>query len=274
MAAIEKLAMHQGTTPYWSFKQAVDGYARHGFRAITVKRDKLNEHGLAAGAKLIADAGLEVIGLSGISPMTASDPAKRAAQLEDNKRAIDDAAAVGAGFVVVIGGPMPEGSRDMAATRALMSDMMAELLPYATERNVQLGLEPITPMAAGEISSVNTMAMANDMCEALGPGTGLVVDLYHVWWDPNLRAELERSGRGPGLLAFHVCDWRVPTRDRFQDRAMMGDGIINIPEIEGWMRDAGFDGWNEIEIFSAEDWWKRDPDEFLTTCVERYKTHV
>ncbi len=155
---------------------------------MTVKHDKLNEHELAAGAKLITDAGLEVIGLSGISPMTTSEPAKRVAQLEDNKRVTDDAAAVGAGSVVVMVGSMLEVSGDMGATRALMSDMMAELLPYATERNVQLGLELITPMAAGEISSVNTTAMANDMCESLGSGTGLVVDLYHVWWDPNLRA--------------------------------------------------------------------------------------
>jgi sugar phosphate isomerase/epimerase len=138
---------------------------------------------------------------------------------------------------------------------------------------VKLGLEPLTPMVAGENSCVNTMECANDMREALGDGVGLVVDLWHVWWDPNLKAELARAG-GDNLLGFHICDWRVPLTDRFQDRAMMGDGLIDIPQIEGWMREAGFAGWNEIEIFSAGDWWKRDPDEFLATCAQRYRTHV
>jgi len=274
MAAPDRMAMHQGTTPFWSFGEAIDGYARHGFRAVSLRREKLAEHGVAAGARLVADAGLEVIGLSGPVAMTATDAGERARQLEENRRAIDDAAAVGAGFIVVTGGPLSPGSKDMDGTRRRMADMMAELIPYGAERGVGLGLEPLTPMVAGENSCVNTMAMANDICERLGPGAGLVVDLYHVWWDPELARQIERAGRANRLLALHICDWRVPTRDRFQDRAMMGDGVIDIPRIERWMRDAGFTGWNEIEIFSAADWWRRDPHEFLSTCVERYRTHV
>jgi sugar phosphate isomerase/epimerase len=273
MADPARLAMHQGTTPFWTLGQAVEAYARHGFRAMSVRREKLAEMGASAAAKVIADAGLEVIGLSGPAAMTASDPAERRRQLEENQRAIDDAAGVGAGFIVVIGGPLTPGTRDMEASRQRMADMMAELIPYARERGVKLGLEPLTPMVAGENSCVNTMQCANDMCEALGDGVGLIVDLWHVWWDPNLRAELARAG-GDNLLGFHICDWRVPLTDRFQDRAMMGDGLIDIPQIEGWMREAGFAGWNEIEIFSAEDWWKRDPGEFLSTCAQRYRTHV
>ena len=274
VANLERMAIHQGTTPFWSFAEAVEGYARHGFRAMSVRREKAVEYGIEASAKLLRDAGMAVIGLSGPVPMTASDPAERLQQLEENKRAIDDAAALGAGFIVVIGGPLPPGSKDMKGAREAVHDMMAELIPHADACGVKLGLEPLTPMVAGENSCINTMESTNNICESLGPSVGIVVDIYHVWWDPLLRGQLQRAGRSEKLLAFHICDWRVPTRDRFQDRAMMGDGVIDIPQIEHWMREAGFDGWNEIEIFSAEDWWKRDPDEFLATCVERYRTHV
>ena len=274
MASLDKMAMHQGTTPFWTFAQAVDAYARYGFRAMSARREKLHEHGVAAGAKLMRDAGMDVIGLSGPVPMTASDPAERTRQRDENRRAIDDAAAIGARFIVITGGPLPPGSKDMQGARNAVRDMMGELLPHARERGVGLGLEPLTPMVAGENSCVNTMALANGICEELGAGTGVVVDVYHVWWDPALEAELMRCGTNGQLYAFHICDWRVPTRDRFQDRAMMGDGVIDIPQIGRWMRKAGFDGYNEIEIFSAADWWTRDPAEFITTCVARYQSHV
>ena len=273
MAAPDRMAMHQGTTPFWTFKEDVEGYLRHGFRAMTVRRDKLAEYGIEKAARLMRDSGMEVIGLSGISPLTATDPALRREHLDDNKRAIDDAAAIGAGFIVVIGGGLPQGSRDLVGAREAMIDMMAELGPYGLERGVRLGLEPLTPMVAGELSCCNLMSTANDMCDTLGASSGIIVDLWHVWWDPALKAELERAG-GERLLALHLCDWRAPLKDRFLDRAMMGDGMIDIPAIEGWMREAGYTGWNEVEIFSAQDWWTRDPDAFLATCAARYASHV
>jgi sugar phosphate isomerase/epimerase len=129
-------------------------------------------------------------------------------------------------------------------------------------------------MYAADRACVNTLAQANDLCDALGDGLGIAVDVYHVWWDPNLEAEIRRAGRAGRLHAFHVCDWLVPTRDLLLDRGMMGDGVIDIRRIRGWMEDAGYDGTCEVEIFSAENWWKRDAAEVLRICLERHRAVV
>jgi sugar phosphate isomerase/epimerase len=128
-------------------------------------------------------------------------------------------------------------------------------------------------MYAADRACVNTLAQANDLCAELAGaqgGLGVAVDVYHVWWDPDLRQQIARAGQNHWLYAFHVCDWLVPTRDLLTDRGMMGDGVIDIPQIRGWMEASGYDGAVEVEIFSAENWWKRDPAEVLRVCRERY----
>jgi sugar phosphate isomerase/epimerase len=156
-------------------------------------------------------------------------------------------------------------------------DGIGELLEYARPAGMPLAIEPLHPMYAADRACVNTVAHANDLCDEVAPGAnaglGIAVDVYHVWWDPNLHAEIERAGGHPGrLLAFHICDWLVPTADLLLDRGMMGDGVIDIPLIRSWMEAAGYRGPHEVEIFSANNWWKRDPDEVLLTCIERHRT--
>ncbi len=135
-----------------------------------------------------------------------------------------------------------------------------------------LAIEPLHPMYAADRACVNTMEHANDLCDELGPGLGLAVDVYHVWWDPHLEREIERAGgANPSrLLAHHICDWLVPTTDLLTDRGMMGDGVIDLRLLRSWMDAAGYRGFQEVEIFSANNWWKRDPDEVLATCKARH----
>jgi sugar phosphate isomerase/epimerase len=144
------------------------------------------------------------------------------------------------------------------------------MLEHARKAGVRIGLEPLHPMYAADRACVNTMRHANDLCDALGEGIGILVDVYHVWWDPHLAPEIARAGAAGRILGFHACDWLVPTRDFLTDRGMMGDGVIDIPRIRGMVEAAGYGGFVEVEIFSAENWWKRDPAEVIDTCMQRF----
>ena len=159
----------------------------------------------------------------------------------------------------------------------MVRDGIGELLEHARPAGMPLAIEPLHPMYAADRACVNTMAHANDLCDELSPGAnaglGIAVDVYHVWWDPDLEREIERAGGYSGrLMAFHLCDWLVPTADLLLDRGMMGDGVIDLPLIRSWMEAAGYRGPHEVEIFSERNWWKRDPDEVLATCVARHQT--
>jgi len=137
---------------------------------------------------------------------------------------------------------------------------------------VPLAIEPLHPVYAADRCCVNTLKQALDLCDALGEGTGAAIDVYHVWWDPALEGQLVRAGKAGQILGHHICDWLVPTRDPLNDRGMMGDGVVELKRIRGWFEAAGFHGPQEVEIFSADDWWRKDGDLVLATCVERFKT--
>jgi sugar phosphate isomerase/epimerase len=203
----------------------------------------------------------------------AGDAAARAAALEDNRRAVDEAAAISAECLVLVVGGLPEGSKDLADARAQVRDGIAATLDYARQVSLPLAIEPLHPMYAADRACVNTLSQANELCDALGPGLGIALDVYHVWWDPSLAAEIARAGV-ERLLAFHLCDWLVPTRDLLLDRGMMGDGVIDLPLIRRQVEAAGFDGLYEVEIFSAENWWTRDPDDVMRVILERIETFV
>lgn len=260
--------------PLWSLRECIDGCLRHGLGAIGPWRHKLAEWEVGAAAKAIADSGLIVSGLCRGGMFPAADAGRRQAAMDDNRRAVDEAVALGARCLVLVVGGLPPGSKDIGGARQQVHDGIATVLEHARAARMPLAIEPLHPMYAAERACVNTLAQANDLCDQLGDGVGVAVDVYHVWWDPNLEAEIRRAGSAGRLLAFHVCDWLVPTRDLFLDRGMMGDGVIDIRRIRGWMEDAGYDGTCEVEIFSAENWWKRDPDEVLRICVERYRNNV
>jgi sugar phosphate isomerase/epimerase len=215
------------------------------------------------------------------------------AALDDNRRAIDEAKLLDAPCLVLVVGSLPgalEGKpvyRDIARARAEVRDGIAASLEYAKAVGMPLAIEPLHPMYAADRACVNTLEQALDLCDALDPrrsgatrvegsdgaALGVAVDVYHVWWDPKLEAQIARAGK-ERLLAFHVCDWLVPTRDLLEDRGMMGDGVIEIPRIRGWVEGAGFAGYSEVEIFSSRDWWKRPVDEVLRTCIERHRFAV
>lgn len=263
----------------WALPEIIAGCARHGIRMISPWRDQVAATGLNETAQRLRDTGVKLSGYCRGGMFPAFDRAGRRVALDDNKRAVDEALALGAPCLVLVVGGLPKErdgrivSKDIAGARAMVRDGIGELLEYARPAGMPLAIEPLHPMYAADRACVNTMAHANDLCDELGPGLGVAVDLYHVWWDPALKREIERSGGVSGRLhAFHLCDWLVPTTDLLLDRGMMGDGVIDIPLIRSWMEAAGYRGPHEVEIFSANDWWQRDPDEVLATCIKRHQT--
>jgi sugar phosphate isomerase/epimerase len=270
------LAINSATVKPWTLEQLIEGCKRAGITAIAPWRDVVQAAGVEKAGSLIRGAGLTVSCYCRAGLFPAADEAGRRAVLDDNRRAVDEAAAVGAGSLVLIAGGLPKGSKDLAGAHAQVRDGIAALLPYARENGVPLAIEPLHPMYAADRACVNTMAHANDLCEELGDSSGkdlgLAVDAYHVWWDPDLAAQIARAGRR--ILTYHVCDWLVPTRDLLLDRGMPGDGVIDLRAIRAMVEAAGYDGPIDVEIFSAENWWKREPGEVLRVCLERHQTVV
>ena len=264
----------------WPLPDTIAALARHGIRGISPWRDQVAAAGLDDTARRIRDAGLTVTGLCRGGMFPAPDREGRRAAHDDNRRAVDEALTLGAQCLVLVVGGLPKDrggqivSRDLAGAREMVRDGLGSLYEYAHGAGMPLAIEPLHPMYAADRACVNTMAQANALCDELAPdgtdGIGLAVDVYHVWWDPLLRAEIIRAGERNRLFAYHICDWLVPTRDLLNDRGMMGDGVIDLPLIRGWMDAAGYRGMHEVEIFSAQDWWKRDGDEVLLTCRRRH----
>jgi len=256
----------------WNLEEIIEGCARHGIRAISPWRDQVAKIGLAKAAKLIRTHGLRLSGYCRGGMFPYADAAGRERARDDNRRALDEALTVGAECLVLVVGGLPQGSKDLAGARMQVEEGIAWLLEQSRVAGMKLAIEPLHPMYAADRACVNTLAQANDMCDRLGDGVGVAVDVYHVWWDPALEAEIARAGRAGRIYAFHVCDWLVPTTDLLLDRGMMGDGVIDLPRIRGWVEAAGYKGAVEVEIFSAANWWKRDPDEVLAVVKERYRT--
>jgi sugar phosphate isomerase/epimerase len=262
--------------------QIVDACARHGIRAIDPWRDQVASIGLDRAVKAVRDAGLELSGYCR-GGMFTSDDAHRQAARDDNRRAVDEAKALGAPCIVLVVGGLPQYSRpgsapskNIGAAHAQVEEGIAELLEYAKQASMPLAIEPLHPAYAADRACVNTMRQVLDICDRLDPSrsgaVGVALDVYHVWWDFELLAQIERAGKNR-LLAFHVCDWLVPTKDILNDRGMMGDGVIDIKSVRAAVEAQGFAGYSEIEIFS-DDWWGRPMDEVIRTCIERHRTVV
>jgi sugar phosphate isomerase/epimerase len=261
----------------------IDACARHGIRAISPWRDQVHAIGLERTAELVRGHMLELSGYCRGGMFPAMDAAGRRTALDDNRRAVDEAKQLEAACLVLVVGSLPGAlagapqSNDLFAARRDVYDGIAATLEYARSVGMPLAIEPLHPMYAADRACVNTLEQALDLCDAIDAdrsgALGVAVDVYHVWWDPKLEAQIARAGR-ERLLAFHVCDWLVPTRDLLEDRGMMGDGVIEIPRIRAWVEAAGFAGYSEVEIFSSANWWKRPEDEVLTTCIERHRSVV
>jgi len=266
------LSMNLATTRgAWGFAEAVDGCLRHGVAAISPWRDQVAAIGLREAARIVKANGLRVTGLCRGGMFPAETEEGRRKNIEDNFRAIDEAAALGADCLVLVVGGLPGSSKDIASARKMVADGIAAMLPHARASNVPLAIEPLHPMYAADRACVNTIDQALDLCEQLGEGVGVAVDVYHVWWDPDLAAAIARAGRMERIFAHHICDWLVPTTDLLLDRGMMGDGVIDLKGIRAMIEAAGYSGPQEVEIFSKDNWWKRPGDEVVKTCVERFQ---
>jgi sugar phosphate isomerase/epimerase len=263
--------------------QIIEACARHEIRAISPWRDQVAAVGLDATSAAVRRHGFKLSGYcrGGMFP---ADAGRRQQARDDNRRAVDEAATLGAACLVLVVGGLPQysrppsvASRDIALARSQVEDGIGELLDYAKSAGMPLAIEPLHPMYAADRACVNTLAQALDICDRIDPdksgALGVACDVYHVWWDPDLYAGLKRAGLAR-LLAFHVCDWLVPTRDLLNDRGMMGDGVIEIRKIRAAVEAEGFAGFSEVEIFSELDWWTRPIDEVLTTCIARHKSVV
>jgi len=261
----------------------LDLCAARGVRAISPWRDQVASAGLSTVSRLVKAHGLELSGYCRGGMFPAADAAGLQAALDDNRRAVDEARELDAACLVLVVGGLPgalagrAAHKDIGLARRQVQDGIGRLLDYARTVKMPLAIEPLHPMYAADRACVNTLEQALDICDALDPGRsgalGVAVDVYHVWWDPKLQAQIARAGRNR-LLAFHVCDWLTPTRDLLNDRGMMGDGAIDIPRIRGWVEAQGFAGYSEVEIFSSLDWWQRDAAETLDTCIARHRGAV
>jgi sugar phosphate isomerase/epimerase len=260
----------------------IEACAERGIRMICPWRDQVQAIGLDRAAKHLRDAGITLSGYCRGGFFPAVDAAGRQAALADNRRAIEEAKTLGSPCLVLVVGSLPGAlggtahSKDIALARAQVLDGIAATLEHARAADLPLAIEPLHPMQAADRAGVNTLEQALDICDAVDPERtgllGVAVDVYHVWWDPKLQAQISRGGPDR-LLAYHVCDWLVPTRDLVNDRGMTGDGIIELKKIRAWMEAAGYRGAAEVEIFSNE-WWRRPLEQVLDTCVARHKSVV
>lgn len=283
----EWLSMNTATVrKQWQLPQIIDECARRGIRAISPWRDQVAAAGLEATRRQLKEHGMQLSGYCRGGFYPAADQAGLAAALDDNRRAIDEAKTLDAACLVLVVGSLPGALSgkpqytDIARARNEVRDGIAASLEYAREVGMPLAIEPLHPMQAAERACINTLEHALDLCDALDPGQtgmlGVAMDVYHCWWDPKLEQQIARAGdaKHTRLLAYHVCDWLTPTRDLLNDRGMMGDGVVELKKIRGWVEQAGFAGFAEVEIFSERDWWQRPGGEVLDTCVARHKSAV
>ena len=264
------LAINSATIKSWPLERQIAGCVRAGITGIAPWRDGVAALGPKRSRELLRAHAMTATCYCRGGMFTAADAAGRKAAIEDNRRAIDEAAEIGALCLVLVAGGLPPGSKDIAGAREQVRDGIAAMLPHARAANMPLAIEPLHPMTAADRCVVTTLDQAIDLCEELGDGVGVAVDVYHVWWDPALKSAIARAGRR--ILTYHVCDWLVPTTDLLTDRGMMGDGVIDLPAIRRLVEATGYAGPREVEIFSKDNWWKRDGDEVLRTVTQRYAT--
>ncbi len=280
-AALQHLSLNTATVrKQGDFLTIVEAAKRNGISCLSPWRDQIEAVGLERAVRAVRDGGFRLSGYcrGGMFP---TDRVHWNEMIDDNRHAIDEAAALSSPCLVLVVGGLPQFSRpgsqaskDMADARSQVEDAIAALLDHSNASGVPLAIEPLHPMYAADRACVNTLRHALDICEKLDPDRsrrlGVAIDCYHIWWEPNVLGEIRRAGKAR-IHAFHVCDWLVPTRDLLLDRGMMGDGVIDIRQLRAAVEAEGFDGPCEVEIFS-EVWWARPIDEVLAIMIERYRT--
>ena len=256
----------------WSPEQVIDGCAERGFGAITWWRREVGSRGVEIGERT-RSAGLEVSGLCRapflIGPLA---PKRRENVIDDFKLSLDMASGLGAQCLTVCVGGVIEGSHSISDSLKEASSIIFEVARFSEGSNVDLAVEPLHPVYAGNRSCLVTVRDALDICDNIGhPNVKIAVDVYHVWWDLSLASELKRAANGR-IAGYHLCDWLADTQDVLLDRGMMGDGVVDLKNIRRAVEEVGYSGYCEVEIFSVNNWWQKEPSQVLDTCVERFRT--
>jgi len=267
-----RLCIHSITTKPWPVEEAVRRYSAAGVGGITVWRQAIEGRDPAAVGRMIREGGLSVVSLCRGGFFASPSREGRVKAIDENRRVIDQAAALGAPLVVLVCGAVP--GQPLSESRDQITEGIGELAPHAAASRVRLAIEPLHPMYADDRSAVNTVAQAREICRRVGsPWVGIAIDVYHVWWDDRLEQDIAACGREGSLFAFHICDWRTPTTDLLNDRGLMGEGCIPVRRIRGWVEAAGFAGFNEVEIFSSSR-WAGDQGAFLAEIQAAYLRHA
>lgn len=264
---LSQLCIHTITTKPWSIEEAAKSYSVEGIKGITVWRDALANRNIKQTGQLLHDHGLNIVSLCRGGFFPNKEKEKRKLAIEDNLKAIGEAADLGTQLIVLVCGADP--AQSLEDSRKQIQEGIQTILPQAKAAGVKLAIEPLHPMYADTRSAINTLAQANDMAEQINsPYVGVAVDVYHLWWDPSLEREIKRCGKN--VFAFHICDWNSPTVDILLDRGLMGDGCIALNKIRSWVEATGFNGFYEVEIFSNK-YWQQDQSQFLTKIIKAYK---
>ena len=271
MSDFSRLSINSATTKKWTLAQVVEGCVNAGIPSIGPWRDRVEEAGLDKAARLIKDAGLRVSSLCRGGFLTAPDAEGQAAALADNRAAILEAVALDTRELFLVVGGLAPGEKDVVAARQRVADRLADLVPFAEEHGVRLVLEPLHPMYAADRALISTLGQALDLAAPFdASAVGVAVDTFHVWWDPELKAQIERAGRENRIASYQVCDFNMPiAADPLLSRGYMGDGVVDFATIGTWVRDAGYTGDIEVEIFN-QGIWDTDGNTVLATVKERY----
>ena len=267
---VARLSFNQITSDRMPLAEVVEACARHGVPYVSVWRHKIAEVGLDAAMRLVRDAGVRVSSVCRGGMFPAATREEREGRIDDNRRAIDEAAALGAPVLVLVCGPAPD--RDIDGARQMVEDGIGRIAPYAAERGVQLGIEPLHPAFAAERSCITTLGEGRRLAERVdATNVGVIADVYHIWWDPDLHDEIARTARR--IIGFHVSDWLVPATNVLMNRGVMGDGVIDLKRIRGAVERTGYAGPIEVEIFN-ESVWSMPLDSLLPLLKERFLAHV
>ena len=269
---LAKLCVHTQTNRPWNLEQCIRNYSGAGIHAISIWRHLLDETSPSDIKSLLVEHEMDVVSLVRGGFFASSEKLAREAAIEDNLKAIDQAAAIGAPLLVLVCGSDP--GQSLEKSREQIQEGILKIIPYSKDAGIRLAIEPLHPMYAADRSAITSMAQANEMVEQIGDySLGVAVDLFHLWWDPDLEKEIKRCGREGNLYAFHVCDWNVPLKDMLNDRGLMGDGCINVKQIRGWIEEAGFKGYREVEVFS-DKYWAMNQLDYLERIKYAYLNHT
>jgi len=266
--SLSRLCLHTITTKPWPLEKAIEKYLLSGISGISVWRNALEGKILNECDKLLKKSGLEVVSLVRGGFFTGATDSVRRKALDENKRAIDEAKSIDAGMLVLVCGAT--AGQSLEISRDQIRSALDTLIPYAEKNEIRLTIEPLHPMYADSRSAINTLQQANEIAEYFdSPWLGVALDVYHLWWDPDLEQQINRCSSNKNLYAVHLCDWKVPTRDMLNDREIMGKGIIELQKIIWWIERTHYDGFYEVEIFS-DFYWQNDQDIFLKEIIDSF----